>query len=90
MSWLVSRIRMAIIALFSGTVIPIKLLPFGLDELMRFQPFAALGGSPLSIFVGSANIPETILLQIAWNVVLWPVAILVFRKSQEGMVSYGG
>lgn len=90
MSWLVSRIRMAVIALFSGTVIPIKLLPFGLDDLMRFQPFAALGGSPLSIFVGSANIPETILLQVAWNVVLWPVAILVFRKSQEGIVSYGG
>lgn len=90
MSWLIDRIRMAIIALFSGTVIPIRLLPFGLDQWMRFQPFAALGGSPLSIFVGAADVRSTIFMQLAWNVVLWPLALLAFKKSQEGMVSYGG
>lgn len=90
MTWLIDRIRMAIIALFSGTVIPIRLLPFGLDQIMRFQPFAALGGSPLSIFVGTADVRSTILLQLAWNIVLWPLALLAFKKSQEGMVSYGG
>lgn len=90
MSWLIDRIRMAIIALFSGTVIPIRLLPFGLDQWMRFQPFAALGGSPLSIFVGAADVRSTIFMQLVWNVVLWPLALLAFKKSQEGMVSYGG
>ena len=90
MSWLIDRIRMAIIALFSGTVIPIRLLPFGLDQWMRFQPFAALGGSPLSILVGAADVRSTIFMQLAWNVVLWPLALLAFKKSQEGMVSYGG
>lgn len=90
MSWLIDRIRMAIIALFSGTVIPIRLLPFGLDQWMRFQPFAALGGSPLSIFVGAADVRSTIIMQLVWNVVLWPLALLAFKKSQEGMVSYGG
>lgn len=90
MSWLIDRIRMAIVALFSGTVIPIRLLPFGLDQWMRFQPFAALGGSPLSIFVGAADVRSTIFMQLVWNVVLWPLALLAFKKSQEGMVSYGG
>jgi len=90
MNWLMDRIRAAIIALFSGTVIPIRLLPFGLDVVMKYQPFAALGGAPLSIFVGAADVTETILLQLMWNVVLWPVALLVFRASRERMVSYGG
>ena len=90
MSWLIGRMRMAVIAIFSGTVIPIRLLPFGLDEVMKYQPFASLGGAPLTIFVGSANIPETLILQVVWNLVLWPVALLVWKKSQEGMVSYGG
>jgi len=90
MNWLLSRMRMAIIAVFSGTIIPIRLLPFGLSEIMKYQPFASLGGAPLTIFVGSANIPETLMLQVIWNIVLWPVAILVWKKSQEGMVSYGG
>lgn len=90
MSWLIGRIRAAIVALLSGTVIPISLLPFGFGEMLRYQPFASLGGAPLSIFVGSAEPVRVLLLQVLWNIVLWPVALLVFKKSQEGMVSYGG
>ena len=90
MSWLISRIRAAIVALLSGTVIPIRFLPLGLDEIMKYQPFASLGGAPLSIFVGAAEPVRVLLLQITWNLILWPAALLAFNKSQEGMVSYGG
>jgi len=90
MNWLVGRMHMAITAVFSGTVIPIRLLPFGLAETMKYQPFASLGGAPLSIFTGSADTGETIALQIVWNLLLWPFALFVWKKSQEGMVSYGG
>ena len=90
MTWLVNRMRLAIIAVLSGTVIPIRLLPFGMAEVMRYQPFASLGGAPLSVFVGAADAGETLMLQVAWNAILWPLALLVWKKSQEGMVSYGG
>lgn len=90
MDWLIARMRMAVVAVFSGTVIPIRLLPFGMADIMKYQPFACLGGAPLSIFVGIADLRETLLLQLAWNLVLWPAALLVWKKSQEGMVSYGG
>jgi ABC-2 type transport system permease protein len=90
MNWLVGRMHMAITVVFSGTVIPIRLLPFGLAEIMKYQPFASLGGAPLSIFVGAADTVETIALQIIWNIILWPFALFVWKKSQEGMVSYGG
>lgn len=90
MSWLVSRIRMAIVSLLSGTVIPIRLLPFGLAEAMQYQPFASLGGAPLSVLVGVGDARQILLLQMIWNAALWPIALFVFRKSQERMVSYGG
>lgn len=90
MSWLISRIRTAIVSLFSGTVIPIQLLPLGIAEAMKYQPFASLGGAPLAIFVGSVNPLETIAAQISWNLALWSLALLAFRNSREGMVSYGG
>lgn len=90
MSWLISRIRAAIVALLSGTVIPIIFLPLGFSEIMRYQPFAGLGGAPLSIFVGAVQPAGVLWLQTIWNIILWPVALLVFNKSQEGMVSYGG
>ncbi len=89
-SWLVGRMRMAIAAVFSGTVIPIQLMPFGLDAALKHQPFAYLGGATLSIYVGAAEPVETIALQIFWNLVLWPLALFIWNKSQEGVVSYGG
>lgn len=90
MSWLVSRIRMALATLLSGTIIPMRILPFGIGEILKYQPFASLGGAPLSIFTGAAGIWETLLVQTGWNLILWPMALLVFKKSQERMVSYGG
>ena len=93
MNWLIGRMHMAITAVFSGTVIPISLLPFGMDEVMKYQPFASLGGAPLSVFTGAtagADAWETIALQAAWNIILWPFVLFVWKKSQEGMVSYGG
>jgi ABC-2 type transport system permease protein len=89
-NWLITRIREAAIALLSGTVIPIRFLPLGLSEIMRYQPFACLGGAPLSVFTGAADTASVLWLQIVWNIILWPTALLVFKKSQEGMVSYGG
>lgn len=90
MNWLISRMRMAITTILSGTIIPIMLLPFGMARIVKYQPFASLGGAALSVFVGIADVKETIILQIFWNLIAWPIALLVWKKSQEGMVSYGG
>ncbi|MCL2421038.1 MAG: hypothetical protein FWD03_04205 [Defluviitaleaceae bacterium] len=88
--WLTYTIRMAIVALFSGTMIPFRILPFGLTTFFELQPFGSLGGAPLSLFVGTTDPARIIPVQIFWNLVLWPVAILWFAKSRERQVSYGG
>ena len=90
MAWLSQVIRMAITSLFSGTVIPFRILPFGLTRFFELQPFGSLGGAPLSLFVGTAEPKQIILTQLFWNAVIWPTAILWFKKSQERMVSFGG
>jgi ABC-2 type transport system permease protein len=89
-SWLSYVIRMAIVSLFSGTVIPFKILPFGLTEIFELQPFGSLGGAPLSLFVGTSEPFKIIVTQVLWNLIIWPVAIIWFKKSQERMVSFGG
>jgi len=90
MAWLGHSIRMAIVSLFSGTVIPFRILPFGLSAIFELQPFGSLGGAPLSLFVGAAEPARIIIIQIAWNIILWTVAIIWFAKSKERQVSYGG
>ncbi len=90
MAWLTYVIRMAITSLFSGTVIPFKILPFGLTNLFEYQPFGSLGAAPLSLLVGTAEPARILPLQLFWNLVLWFLATLWFKKSQERMVSFGG
>ena len=90
MAWLSHSIKIAVISLFSGTVIPFKLLPFGLTAFFELQPFGSLGGAPLSLFVGISEVNRIIPIQIFWNITLWIVAVVWFNKSKERQVSYGG
>lgn len=89
-SWLTYVIRSAIVSFFSGTVIPFRILPFGMDRWIRYQPFGSLGGAFLALYVGSADAAEVIPVQLFWNVVTWTAAVLWFRRSRERMVSFGG
>jgi len=89
-SWLTHVIRSAVVSFFSGTVIPFRILPFGLDRWMSYQPFGSLGGAPLSLFVGTAEPSHIIPVQIFWNALIWSITAVWFKNSREKMVSFGG
>ncbi|HHV31309.1 ABC-2 family transporter protein [Caproiciproducens sp. LBM24188] len=88
--WAALAIRDAVTTLLSGSLIPFALLPKGVAAVFQLLPFGSLAGAPLSIFVGSGSAPQLIMLSVFWNLTLWPVCILYFRRSQEKMVSFGG
>lgn len=89
-SWLVYVIRTAIVSLLSGSVIPFSVLPWNMGTVFQYMPLGSLAGAPLSIYTGLAEPIPILIVQLFWNMVLWPVAIIVFTKSQERLVSYGG
>ena len=89
-SWPTYLIRSAVTSFFSGTVIPFRILPFGMDRWMRYQPFGSMGGAFLSLYTGSASAAEVIPVQLFWNIVIWSVAAVWFCQSRERMVSFGG
>jgi ABC-type uncharacterized transport system permease subunit len=89
-NWLAYTLRNAVTLLLSGAVVPFDLLPWGMADFFKLLPFGSLAAAPLSLFVGRAASSDLIPLQIFWNVTLWPLATLVFAKSREKMVSYGG
>jgi ABC-2 type transport system permease protein len=88
--WLAYSLRGAITALLSGLVIPFDLLPWGLGGIFKLLPFGSLAAAPLAVFTGMAEFFEVIPLQIFWNLILWPLAVLAFAGTREKMVSYGG
>lgn len=89
-AWLTYVIRSAVASFFSGTVIPFRILPFGMDKWMNYQPFGSMGGAFLSLYVGSAKALDVLPVQLFWNIVIWSCAVLWFRGSRERMVSFGG
>jgi len=88
--WQITSLRQAVTAVLSGAVIPFDLLPFGMGNIFKFLPFGSMASAPLTLFVGTSEPSSVILLQVLWNIILWPLAILAFGKSRERIVSYGG
>lgn len=90
LEWTVHCLREALTALFTGSLIPFAVLPWGIGNFLQLSPFGTLAGAPLGIYTGLSE-PETILIaQIIWNLILWPLAMYCFKASGERMVSYGG
>lgn len=89
-NWLVYTIRNAVTLFLAGRVIPFAMLPWDLGKWLQFLPLGSLAGAPLAIYTGLTDAMPIILAQVIWNLLLWPLAILIWKKSQEGMVSFGG
>jgi ABC-2 type transport system permease protein len=88
--WLLGHLRTAARTLLSGALVPLALLPWGLDRVFAWLPFASMAAAPLSIYTGIGDPPRLLLLQAAWALLLWPIAQAVWRSSREKLVSHGG
>jgi ABC-2 type transport system permease protein len=90
MQWTMARIREALNALLTGALIPFAALPWGMGFWFSLSPLGTLAGAPLALSVGLADARTIIGAQLFWNAVLWPLALYLFGRSRERMVSYGG
>ena len=86
----IQRLRRALGALLSGSLIPLALLPWGIGKLFELTPFASVASAPLQLFIGKGDPVKLISIQLFWSVALWPLVLWSWRKSREKMVSYGG
>lgn len=84
------RLRDALVALLSGALIPLELLPWGLGRLFGWLPFAATASAPLRIYVGSGDPGPLLWCQACWAVVCWLLAGWFWRLNRERLVIHGG
>lgn len=89
-SYQAKLLRDALTLFCAGTVIPFAAMPWGLGNILALLPLGSLAGAPLSIYTGLAPIATTLLMQLVWNLVLWPLSLVCYRKSEEKLVIYGG
>lgn len=89
--WAATHIRESIYSLLSGELIPFALFPWKLGAFFAIMPLGSVAHAPLSIYTGMTAQPLILIgLQLFWNVVLWALAIKIFHKSEERMISFGG
>ena len=69
---------------------PSPLLPWNLGRVFGWLPFASTASAPLRIYTGTGDPAPLLALQLLWAVLLWPLAVWLWRKNQEKMVAYGG
>lgn len=89
-NWTAYLIRQAIMAVFSGALIPFSLFPWGIGAVLKLLPFGSVAGAPLAIYTGSEPPGILLAVQLGWNLLVWALALMAFHKGQERLVAYGG
>lgn len=79
--------------IIGGILIPIALLPDGLQVVARLLPIQAVYGVPLAILLGRDDGADPLWglgLQLGWIVVLWALARVLWRAGLRQYESVGG
>jgi ABC-2 type transport system permease protein len=78
---------------FSGFLLPLAFFPLPLATVAGLLPFQAITGLPAQIFLGQisgAELPQTLLLQLFWALVLCGLAWLALWAAMRKVVIQGG
>jgi ABC-2 type transport system permease protein len=88
--WGITQLRDAVAKLLSGALLPLQLYPWGIGDIFAWLPFAAVASAPLRIYTGTGDVALLLVSQLAWALVLWPLAQWSWRVNRERMASMGG
>jgi ABC-2 type transport system permease protein len=75
---------------FTGSLLPLQLLPDGLETVARWTPFATMLQFPGQVLLGTWSGPMLLLVQLAWAICLHLVGLAVFSRATRKVVIDGG
>lgn len=78
---------------FSGSLIPLPLLPDWLQPIIRYQPFAGLLDNPLRMYSGHLTglaALEAIARQAAWVIVMIAIGRAIMHRTMARLEAQGG
>ncbi|MEV0134015.1 ABC-2 family transporter protein [Dactylosporangium sp. NPDC050688] len=89
----VQAARIALVTLFSGTMVPFAFLPGWLATTCTLLPFAGMAATPALVFSGAvqgARAVEAVAVQLAWAVGMWWGARLCWQAASRRLTVHGG
>ena len=96
--WLISMgplssLKICIIRMLSGSIIPLWFFPEWLRNILAFLPFQYIYQLPLSIYIGKLTEQETIFqigVQLVWLLILYGLYRLMQKKVLTNVMVQGG
>ena len=89
----VNGIALLIAVLFSGFMLPLRMWPDGIREVVSLLPFAAMVSIPIDAMLGKLQGPEllaALALQAFWAIVMLGIGRLVLALALHKLVVQGG
>jgi ABC-2 type transport system permease protein len=78
-----------LVFILGGMLLPIEVLPDGLETVARFLPFVAMAYAPARLASGHFE-PWLIVTQLGWIIVIGAGAAVLFRRGEQRIVRDGG
>ncbi len=91
--WGLGYVKIAVLDILAGTIIPLNLLPGWLRAIAAILPFQGMAYTPLGIYVGTIQgsaIWTSILIQFAWGVGLVLLTRLIWLRAKRRIEIQGG
>lgn len=89
----INRMIPAIVLLFSGSLIPIPLLPDRIQVILKYMPFPGLLDTPVRFYTGNLSINELLSyigIQISWTIILILLGRGLLRIKLKSIIVQGG
>ncbi len=87
------RAKYFLVEILSGLIIPISFFPAWVRSISSCLPFQHISFSPLMIYMGKVSgrqLAETLIIEVAWCVVLLFLGHVFWRKAANKLVVQGG
>jgi ABC-2 type transport system permease protein len=89
----IARIAYTLSGLFSGFIMPLRLLPDWFSRICSFTPFPSMVNTPVEVYLGllaGGDLFIAIMMQAIWMAVLFGLATLFLRGGLRRLVIQGG
>ncbi len=89
----IARIMPGLVAVLSGQILPLALMPDGFKPILNFLPFTGMVDAPFSLWVGSrapSEVGSILLHQLAWTAFFVLIGRALLTKGLKRLVVQGG
>lgn len=92
-SWGLQCFKQAFMSFFSGSLIPIELMPIWLQNIAELMPFKSMIYFPVSICLGNLSATQILqgfTMQIVWILLLIVVSNFIYKMAIKKVTIAGG